>query len=79
MYAIRSYYAFERFLEKFPELHGHVSLLQVVVPSRTLVPEYQQLKNQLDQLAGSINARYGQPSWVPIHYVFRSLDRVQLP
>ncbi len=70
--------AFERFLEKFPELHGHVSLLQVVVPSRTLVPEYQQLKNQLDQLAGSINARYGQPSWVPIHYVFRSLDRVQL-
>ena len=70
--------AFERVLERYPELHGNISLLQVVVPSRTQVPEYQKLKDQLDQLAGRINARFGDPGWVPIHYVFRSLDRVQL-
>jgi trehalose 6-phosphate synthase len=70
--------AFERALEKYPELIKRISLLQVVVPSRTLVPDYQNLKQILDQLAGRINARFGQPEWLPIHYVFRCLDRVQL-
>lgn len=70
--------AFERALEKHPDLHKRVSLLQVVVPSRTLVPDYQNLKELLDQLAGRINARFSEPGWTPIYYVFRSLDRTQL-
>jgi trehalose 6-phosphate synthase len=70
--------AFERALEKYPELMTKMSLLQVVVPSRTLVPDYQNLKETLDQLAGRINARFGNSAWHPIHYVFRSLDRTQL-
>jgi len=70
--------AFERALEKYPELRKRISLLQVVVPSRTLVPDYQNLKESLDQLAGRINAQFAQEGWVPIHYVFRCLDRVQL-
>jgi len=70
--------AFERALEKYPDLHQRISLLQVVVPSRTLVPEYQSLKEQLDGLAGRINSRFSVPGWAPIHYVFRSLDRTQL-
>jgi trehalose 6-phosphate synthase/phosphatase len=70
--------AFERTLEKYPELLKRISLLQVVVPSRTLVPDYQNLKELLDQLAGRINARFGQPEWTPIHYAYRSLDRTQL-
>jgi trehalose 6-phosphate synthase len=70
--------AFERALEKYPALMRRISLLQVVIPSRTLVPDYANLKELLDQLAGRINARFGQPEWVPIHYVFRCLERVQL-
>ncbi|MFA5514804.1 MAG: trehalose-6-phosphate synthase [Desulfuromonadales bacterium] len=70
--------AFEWALEKYPDLRRAISLLQVVIPSRTDVPEYQTLKEQLDQLAGRINARFTEQGWVPIHYVFRSLDRVQL-
>jgi alpha,alpha-trehalose-phosphate synthase [UDP-forming] len=70
--------AFERALEKYPDLHRRTSLLQVVVPSRTLVADYQDLKEQLDQLAGRINARFSEPGWTPIYYVFRSLERVQL-
>lgn len=70
--------AFERALEKYPDLQRQISLLQVVVPSRTLVPDYQNLKEVLDGLAGRINARFSHQGWVPIHYVFRSLDRVQL-
>jgi len=70
--------AFERLLEKYPEVKKRISLLQVVVPSRTIVPDYQDLKELLDQLAGRINARFGEPGWMPIHYMFRVLDRIQL-
>ncbi len=70
--------AFERALEKYPDLRQKVSLIQVVVPSRTLVPEYQTLKEELDGLAGRINGRFGEPGWIPIHYLYRSLDTTQL-
>ncbi|BCR03065.1 trehalose-6-phosphate synthase [Desulfuromonas versatilis] len=70
--------AFERALEKYPDLHRNISLLQVVVPSRTQVPDYQDLKQTLDRLSGRINSRFGEPGWIPIHYVFRSLERTQL-
>jgi len=70
--------AFERALELCPEMHGHCSLLQIVVPSRTLVPDYQNLKELLDREAGRINSRFSEAGWVPLHYLYRSLDRVQL-
>ena len=70
--------AFELALEKYPELKQKISLLQVVVPSRTLDPDYQNLKEQLEQMTGRINARFGESGWIPIHYVFRSLDKTQL-
>ena len=70
--------AFERALEKYPDLKRNISLLQVVVPSRTLDPEYQNLKEQLDQMVGRINARFGHSGWIPIHYIYRSLDNTQL-
>jgi trehalose 6-phosphate synthase len=70
--------AFERALEKYPDLKHKISLVQVVVPSRTLDPDYQLLKEQLDQMVGRINSRFGQSGWIPIYYIFRSLDKTQL-
>ena len=70
--------AFERALEKYPQLRQQASLIQVVVPSRTRVAEYASLKETLDQLVGRINARFSEHGWVPIHYLYRSLDRTQL-
>lgn len=70
--------AFERALEKYPEMRQKVSLLQVVVPSRTMVPDYIDLKSQLEQLAGRINGRFSEHGWVPLHYHYRALDRTQL-
>lgn len=72
------YLAFERMLEKYPEVRGKISLLQIVVPSRLKVPDYRDLKEQLDYLAGRINSRFAQGGWVPIYYEFRELDRIQL-
>ncbi len=43
-----------------------VALLQIAVPSRTDVKEYQELKEELDQLVGKINGRFTTPNWSPI-------------
>jgi trehalose 6-phosphate synthase/phosphatase len=67
--------AFELALRKYPELHRAVTLLQVVVPSRETVPEYQDLKAEIERCVARINGEWTQPGWVPIHYVFRSLTR----
>ena len=72
------FFAFERALEKYPQMHQKASLLQVVVPSRTMVPDYIDLKSQLEQLAGHINGRFSEHGWVPLHYHYRSLDSIQL-
>ena len=70
--------AFEHALEKYPELRGNLSLFQLVIPSRTYVPGYGDLKGWLDQLVGRINGRFTRKGWIPIHYVYRSFERKQL-
>jgi len=65
-------------LERHPELHGRVSLLQVVIPSRTLVDDYRHLKDEIDRLVGKINGQHGRASWIPIHYLFRHLEDTEL-
>jgi trehalose 6-phosphate synthase/phosphatase len=70
--------AFEVLLEKHPELHTRISLIQVVVPSRMGVPEYQEMKRELDELVGRINGDFTVLGWVPIHYIFGTLTPVEL-
>lgn len=70
--------AFELALEKYPDLHEKISLLQIVVPSRTEVSEYQAMKRELDELVGRINGRLTTPGWIPIHYVYGKLSPVEL-
>lgn len=70
--------AFEKFLSRHPEWLGRVTLLSLLVPSRTRVPEYQNLKSQVDELIGRINGQLSQPGWVPITYLYRSVPFEQL-
>ncbi len=70
--------AFQFALKRYPELRSKVTLLQVVVPSREAVPEYQDLKAQIERLVTQINGEFTQPGWVPIHHVFRSLEWEEL-
>ena len=66
--------AYEKLLADHPELHGHVRLVQLSVPSRTQVDAYAEFRAQVDGLVGRINGRFGTPSWAPVHYVYRSLS-----
>jgi trehalose 6-phosphate synthase len=70
--------AFEKLLEKYSDVRGKISLLQIVVPSRLNVTEYRVLKSELESLAGRINGRFSTGGWIPIHYQFRTLDKIQL-
>ncbi|CAI9088880.1 OLC1v1023330C1 [Oldenlandia corymbosa var. corymbosa] len=66
--------AFEKFLEENAHWHEKVVLLQIAVPTRTDVPEYQKLTSQVHEIVGRINGRFGTISAVPIHHLDRSLD-----
>lgn len=64
-------------LTRFPGLQQKVPLVQVVVPSRTDVPEYHDLKMEIERLVSEINGQFTQPGWIPIHYIFRGLERTE--
>lgn len=70
--------AFQEALRRYPELQGNVTFIQVVVPSREDVPEYQAQRDAIEQLVSQVNGEFTQPGWVPIHYLYRSLARTEL-
>lgn len=70
--------AFEQFLNKYPAYRGRVTLLMLVVPSRSNVDQYKDLKEQIETSVGRINGLFGSFDWVPIQYFYRSLNFSQL-
>jgi trehalose 6-phosphate synthase/phosphatase len=66
-------YAFEYFLNKYPQYKEKVRLVILAVPSRSNVPQYQLLKKEVDELVGRINGEFSTVSWTPIWYFYRSM------
>lgn len=53
--------AFEKFLDEHPEDRQTVVLIQIAVPSRLDVPEYQHLRSQVHEIVGRINGALVPP------------------
>jgi trehalose 6-phosphate synthase/phosphatase len=70
--------AFARLLDTRPEHRQQVTLVQLAVPSRSEVADYQMLKREIDELVGHINGRFGTALWTPIRYLYRSLPQDRL-
>lgn len=70
--------AIDRLLVEHPELRGRVTLLQVGVPTRTDVPEYQAFEQEVADQADALNARYRTDRWEPVVLVRESLDQATL-
>lgn len=70
--------AFGYALEHFPDLQDKVTLMQIVVPSREDIHQYQTLKAEVEGLVSEINGKFTRLGWVPIHYMFRNLERTEL-
>ncbi len=64
--------AFERFLQTKPEYHEKVSMVMIVAPSRTEVPQYGELKREIDELVGEVNGTFGTIGWTPVVYFYRA-------
>lgn len=69
---------YDHFLKNHPEWVEKIILMMIIVPSRIGVESYQAIKSQIDELVGSINGKYGNFEWVPIHYQYRSLSFTEL-
>ncbi|KAI6778136.1 glycosyltransferase family 20 protein [Emericellopsis cladophorae] len=67
-------HALEVFLTEHPEWVGKVVLVQVAVPSRQDVEEYQNLRAVVNELVGRINGKFGTVEFMPIHFLHQSVS-----
>ena len=70
--------AFELFLQTQPDWRGKVTYLQIAAESRTEIPEYADMEQEIGSAAGRINGAYGEADWTPIRYVNRAYSHSTL-
>jgi alpha,alpha-trehalose-phosphate synthase [UDP-forming] len=70
--------AFEVMLQRHRDLRGKVSFIQIAVPSREDVGEYQTIRRRVEEMVGRINGRFARASWTPVHYLYRSYSFIDL-
>lgn len=67
--------AFEYFLKDNPEFHEKVVLIQIATPSRYEIDEYHNMKKNIDETVGRINAEFRTADWTPVKYFFRRIPQ----
>lgn len=70
--------SFEIFLSQHPSWVEKCVLVQLAIPSRQDVEEYQNLRACVNELVGKINGRFGTVDHTPIHYLHRSVPFEEL-
>jgi trehalose 6-phosphate synthase len=70
--------AVRRFFQRWPEYRGRAVFVQVASPSRTSIPRYQALQQEIQQLVREINDEIGERGWRPIVYRERHHDRGEI-
>jgi trehalose 6-phosphate synthase/phosphatase len=72
--------AFEKFLDRYPEWRGECVLVQLAVPSRSEVKDYQRLKKHVHELVGELIGRYGDlmAQTPPVVYLDQSIEFFEL-
>ena len=63
---IRGFQAYERMLQRHPEMAGEVTFLAQLQPSRGDVPEYARYAEAIRETVDEINKRHGTASWNPV-------------
>jgi trehalose 6-phosphate synthase len=63
---VRGFLAFERFLERRPDMRGAVVFLALLTPSRQGVPEYAAYLREVRRQFHRINRRFARKGWRPI-------------
>jgi trehalose 6-phosphate synthase len=61
--------SYRTLLERDSELQGNVTFIQIAPLSRTQVPAYSEIRDNLERHAGHINGRFADADWTPIRYL----------
>ena len=64
---VRGFRAYQLLLGRHPELHGKVTFLAFLVPSRTGISQYQRYTDEVEDQVQAINSTFGTRDWQPIH------------
>lgn len=70
--------AFEQLLRAERSARNRFALVQIMVPSRTDVQAYADLKQEIDRMVGDINGRYGRAGRIPVQYMYRNIPQDKL-
>ncbi len=66
---------FRRLLERYPEIHKRVTLMQIAPPTRENVEAYSDIREELEKLSGAINGEFADFDWTPVRYIHRAIPR----
>jgi trehalose 6-phosphate synthase len=70
--------AVRRFFQRWPEYRRRAVFIQVASPSRSSIPRYQALQQEIQDLVREINEEIGERGWRPIVYRDRHHDRAEV-
>ena len=70
--------AYEKLLEKYPEWHDKLIMLNIVTPAAPGMEIYEKTRENLDQVVGRINGRFSRMGWTPVRYFYRSIPFEEL-
>ncbi|MBK4736569.1 trehalose-6-phosphate synthase [Noviherbaspirillum sp. DKR-6] len=63
---LERFQAVERMLERYPEMVGRFTFVQIAAPSRSSLDEYQNFEARVRSLVQRINVRFGSGGYLPI-------------
>ncbi len=72
---LQRFAGFRRLLERAPDWHRRVTLLQIAAESRTDVAAYRDLRQSMEQEAGHLNSAFADPDWTPLRLIARAVPR----
>jgi len=75
---VQRFNAFEALLANFEHRRQNTIFMQIASPSRSAIPEYDELRRRLEEMAGHINGTYADLDWVPVHYLNQTFPREAL-
>jgi len=64
--------AIEILLDRYPDVRGKFTFVQLSAPSRTKVHAYQTMREKVEGMVGRINGRFGGKGCIPIDYRYES-------
>jgi len=71
--------AFAACLENYPHIaKARATMLQITPKSRSEIPEYARIQNEVAEEVGHINGKHGDIDWTPLRYINKTMSQPAL-